>query len=177
MRMFEDEYIDGEQLATAFVDSLEYEFQSAREQITYPHFVFYVREHIEQEYGEEFFAQGGWKIYTTIDPKLQDRAQEIVEKQAALNQTKFGVNNSALVALDNTNGEVVAMVGSKDFYDEEIDGEVNITTSLKQPGSSFKPIIFARAFEKNALSPQTPIFDVETEFGKYKPENYDGEYM
>lgn len=69
------------------------------------------------------------------------------------------------------------MVGSKDFYDEDIDGEVNVTTSLKQPGSSFKPVIFARAFEKNSFSPATPIFDIKTTFGNYEPDNYDGNFM
>lgn len=98
-------------------------------------------------------------------------------KQAELNAVKFGTNNSALITLDNENGEVLAMVGSKDFYDEEIDGQVNITTSLKQPGSSFKPLIFARGFEHNAISPATPFFDVPTAFGSYEPENYDGEFL
>lgn len=87
------------------------------------------------------------------------------------------MNNSALVSLDNESGEILAMVGSKDFYNTDIDGEVNVTTSLKQPGSSFKPLIFARAFEKNNFSPSTPIFDIETKFGNYEPDNYDGNFM
>ncbi len=69
------------------------------------------------------------------------------------------------------------MVGSQDYYNKEIDGEVNIITSLKQPGSSMKPLIYARAFEKNNLSTDTPIFDVETDFGNYKPKNFDGKFL
>ena len=177
MRMFEDNYIDGEELKEAFIWGLTYAFHSSAESIKYPHFVFYVREYLENRYGEEFFQQWGWQIYTTIDPTLQERAEEIVKTQADVNATKFGINNAALVTLDNSNREILSMVGSIDFNDKDIDGEVNITTSLKQPGSSFKPLIFARAFETNSLSPDTPIFDVETKFGSYEPENYDGEFL
>jgi|GEM_PF-830809 len=89
----------------------------------------------------------------------------------------YGINNGSMVALDTNNRDVVAMIGSQNYFNKEIDGEVNVMTSLKQPGSSMKPFIYARAFEKNSLSTDTPIFDVEMNFGTYKPKNFDGEFM
>lgn len=115
-------------------------------------------------YGEEFFQQGGWKVYTTIDPKLQDKAEELIDSYAKSTFKSYGINNGSMVALDSNNRDVVAMVGSQDYYNKDIDGEVNIMTSLKQPGSSMKPFIYARAFENSKLSTDTPIFDVEMDF-------------
>ena len=82
-----------------------------------------------------------------------------------------------MVSLDTNNRDVIAMVGSQDYYNKAIDGEVNIMTSLKQPGSSIKPFIYARAFENNKFSTDTPIFDVPTDFGNYTPKNFDGKFL
>ncbi len=112
-----------------------------------------------------------------MDPKLQNEAQSIIESYAKTTFKNYGINNGALVTLDNETGDVVAMVGSQDYYNKDIDGEVNIITSLKQPGSSMKPLIYARAFETNNLSTDTPIFDVEMNFGTYKPKNFDGKFL
>lgn len=177
MRMYEDGYINDTEYQQAFIQGLDYVFQDPKESIKYPHFVFYVKDYLVSLYGEDFFQQGGWKIYTTIDPKLQDQAEEIIESYATSTFKSYGINNGSMVALNTVTRDVVAMVGSQDYFNKDIDGEVNIMTSLKQPGSSMKPIIYARAFEKNSLSTDTPIFDVEMSFGTYKPKNFDGEFL
>jgi penicillin-binding protein 1A len=177
MRMYEDGYINDAEYRDALIQGLDYKFQDPKESIKYPHFVFYVKDYLVNLYGEDFFQQGGWKIYTTIDPKLQDKAEELIESYAQSTFKSYGINNGSMVALDTVNRDVVAMVGSQDYFNKDIDGEVNIMTSLKQPGSSMKPFIYARAFEKNALSTDTPIFDVEMNFGTYKPKNFDGEFL
>jgi membrane peptidoglycan carboxypeptidase len=176
-RMIEDDYINGTEFGDAVTTGVGFVFQDPKESIKYAHFVFYVREYLVNLFGEEFFEQGGWKIYTTIDPKFQDKAQEIINSYATTTFKNYGINNGALVSLDNKTRDIVAMVGSQDYYNKEIDGEVNIITSLKQPGSSMKPLIYARAFEKNNLSTDTPIFDVETDFGNYTPKNFDGKFL
>lgn len=177
MRMYEDGYINDSEYHAALLQGLDYQFQDPKESIKYPHFVFYVKDYLVNLYGEDFFQQGGWKIYTTIDPKIQDKAEELIESYAASTFKSYGINNGSLVTLDTNTRDVIAMVGSQDYYNKDIDGEVNVMTSLKQPGSSMKPFIYARAFEKNALSTDTPIFDVEMNFGTYKPKNFDGEFM
>ncbi len=101
----------------------------------------------------------------------------MIDSYATTTFKNYGINNGALVSLDSVTRDIVAMVGSQDYYNKEIDGEVNIITSLKQPGSSMKPLIYARAFENNNLSTDTPIFDVETDFGNYKPKNFDGKFL
>lgn len=177
MRMYEDGYISDVEYKEALIQWLDYAFQDPKESIKYPHFVFYVKDYLANLFGEDFFQQGWWKIYTTIDPKLQEKAEELIESYAKTTFKAYGINNGALVALDTNNRDVVAMVGSQDYFNKDIDGEVNIMTSLKQPGSSMKPFIYARAFEKNSLSTDTPIFDVEMDFGNYKPKNFDGEFL
>lgn len=177
MRMLEDWYINAPEFGQALVSGVDFVFQDPKESIRYPHFVFYVRQYLVDMFGEEFFEQWGWKIYTTIDPKLQDKAQEIIDSYAKTTFKNYGINNGALISLDNVTRDIVAMVWSQDYYNKEIDGEVNIITSLKQPWSSMKPLIYARAFEENNISTDTTIFDVETDFGNYKPKNFDGKFL
>lgn len=148
--------------------------------IVAPHFVFYVLEQLEKKYGKEFVQTGGFKIYTTIDLDMQNLGEDVVAKGAAKNIQR-GATNAALVAVNPKNGDILTMVGSKDFYDKSIDGEVNIATSLQQPGSSFKPFAYATAFEKG-YQPETKILDAPTNFGpdgsgrNYIPRNYDGKF-
>lgn len=150
-----------------------------------PHFVMYVRELLEKEFGEEVIEQGGLKVTTSLNWELQEKAEEIVKKHAFSNKTNFNAENGAIVATDPKNGEVLVMVGSRDYFDTEIDGNFNIATAKRQPGSTFKPIVYAEAFNKG-YRPETVVFDLETEFSAvcnnrtgencYKPVNYDGVY-
>lgn len=149
-----------------------------KQEIKAPHFVFYIEEQLKEIFGEERMRQGGFKVYTTLDYEMQQRAEQDV-RDYAIELPKFGASNAAMVAVDPKTGGVLAMVGSVDYFDTEHDGEVNVTTSLRQPGSSFKPIVYAAAFEKG-YQPETLLYDVPTNFGEdgsgneYKPSNYDG---
>ncbi|MDD5464235.1 MAG: transglycosylase domain-containing protein [Candidatus Moranbacteria bacterium] len=148
--------------------------------IVAPHFVFFVLEQLEKKYGKEFLQTGGLKIYTTLDYELQKMGEDVVVKGAEKNIAR-GATNAALVAVNPKDGDILAMIGSKDFYNKAIDGEVNIATTLQQPGSSFKPFAYATAFEKG-YQPETKILDAPTNFGpdgsgrNYVPRNYDGKF-
>jgi len=148
-------------------------FEPYREKITHPHFVLHVKELIEKEYGKEMVEGSGLKVYTTLDPKLQDIAQSVVEEHADRVATNYNANNISLTAMNPKNGHVVAMIGSKDYFNDDIDGKVNMATSKKQPGSSFKPIVYAEMF-KTKYGPGSVMYDVSTPFGSKYPKNYDG---
>ncbi|MBU1705494.1 transglycosylase domain-containing protein [Patescibacteria group bacterium] len=141
-----------------------------------PHFVFYVKEMLEEEYGQRMVEDGGLKVITTIDFEKQEAAEEAVWEGVEANGEALGFNNASLVAIDPKNGQILAMVGSKDYFDDEIDGMVNVSTRLRQPGSSIKPIVYAKAFDMG-YTPNTVLWDVKTDFptatGNYSPNNYD----
>lgn len=145
-----------------------------------PHFVFFALDQLEEKYGREAIETGGWKIYTTLDWDMQQQAEKSVREGAKRNLSR-NASNAALTAVDPKTGEVLAMVGSKDFYDTSIDGEVNVTLRPRQPGSSFKPFAYATAFEKG-FQPETLLTDKRIDFGPdgsgkdYVPRNYDGKF-
>ncbi|NIA18368.1 MAG: PBP1A family penicillin-binding protein [Actinobacteria bacterium] len=160
-----------------FAKNDEVEFKEPSENITAPHFVMYIKEILSEKYGEKMIEQGGLKIYTTLDLYKQKIAEEVIEERAQKNKDNYNASNAALISIDPKTGQVLAMVGSKDFFDEEIDGQVNITTSLRQPGSSMKPLVYAAAFVKG-YTPDTVLYDVVTNFSNnpdepYEPRNYD----
>lgn len=175
-RLLEDGKITPEEYKNVIIGGLDFQFRKYSENIKYPHFVFYVKDYLEQKYGKDFESQGGLKIYTTIDPTLQDKAEALVKKQVESNK-KLGASSAALVSLDNKTGQILSMVGGPDYFDEKNGGNVNMVTARRQPGSSFKPIVYALAISKEAVSPETPIYDVETKFGKWDPDNYDRKFM
>jgi len=176
-RMLEDNYIDFDQYKEALLSSIGFEFESYREEIKYPHFVFYVREYLEEEYGKDILEKGGLRIYTSLDPDLQKKAEEIVLAQANSNTNAYGANNSALVSIDNTTWEILAMVWGKDYFDEENKGNINMATSELQPWSTFKPFVYSIAIDQEIIGTKTPIYDLQTTFpGWYKPNNFDGEF-
>ncbi|NDK07677.1 hypothetical protein EOM39_00350 [Candidatus Gracilibacteria bacterium] len=174
-RMLEDNYIVFDDYKKSIVSSIGFKFEKNKERIKAAHFVLYIKEYLEKKYGKDFMDTGGLKIYTTIDPKLQDKAEELIEKYGETNAKRFGANNDALVSIDNENGEILAMVGGRDYFDEENGGNVNMITSHLQPGSSFKPFVYAQAIDHNSIGSKTPIFDLQTNFpGGYTPSNFDG---
>ncbi len=146
-----------------------------------PHFVFYALSQLEKKYSRQVIEEGGLKIYTSLDYDKQKLAEQIVADSADYNLNRYGATNAALVALDPQNGQILAMVGSKNYFDKTIDGQVNVTTSPRQPGSSFKPFVYARAFEEG-FQPETLVLDAKTNFGpdgggrNYVPRNYDGKF-
>ncbi len=148
--------------------------------IVAPHFVFYVLQQLEDKYGRDFLQTGGFSIYTSLNYDMQKTAEQVIIAGAAKN-IALGATNAALVAIDPKDGNILAMVGSKNYFDQTIDGQVNVTTSPRQPGSSFKPFAYAHAFELG-YQPETKILDGPTDFGPdgngkdYIPRNYDGQF-
>ncbi|MDO8520776.1 MAG: PBP1A family penicillin-binding protein [bacterium] len=155
-----------------------------------PHFVMFVREFLVEQYGEAMIEEGGLKVITTLDMDLQEKAEETVKEYAEQNEKQFNATNAALVALDPKTGDILAMVGSRNYFDIAHEGNFNVALAKRQPGSAFKPFVYASAFEAG-YTPDTVVFDVSTQFstycdslGKplfgadpsfcYMPENYDG---
>lgn len=165
--------------AAKTVDVLKRVKPHREENIQAPHFVFYVRDLLAQKYGEREVDQGGLKITTTLDYDLQRIAEEEVLAGATKNKKAYRAGNAAAVAIDPKTGQLLAMVGSRDYFDTANDGNVNVATSLRNPGSSFKPIIYVTAFERG-YTPETILYDSKTNFGPdgsgkdYIPSDYDG---
>ncbi|KKT01909.1 MAG: penicillin-binding protein [Candidatus Peregrinibacteria bacterium GW2011_GWF2_43_17] len=175
-RMVKEGYITESQMLATLEDVQTVEFAEYRANIAAPHFVFYVKEALEEKYGTELVEQGGLKVYTTLDPTMQDYAEEAVETYKNSNLENYGASNSALVAIQPETGQILAMVGSAEYGNEDIAGSVNMATSLRQPGSSFKPIVYALAFLNGVLSPATVLYDVQTYFGTDSPQDYSGTF-
>ena len=162
----------------------EYPFEPVNFEMTFPHWVNYVRSLLELQYDPQTIYRSGFTVYTTIDPDLQKQAEQVVKKQVG-ELEENNATDGALVAIRPQTGEILAMVGSADFYNEAISGQVNMAVSPRQPGSSIKPLTYVAAFEKG-WTPATLIWDVPSGFppsGKeddtrdpYEPVNYDGNY-
>lgn len=144
-----------------------------------PHFVMYVRELLNEKYGEDVVDRGGLQVTTTLDSDLQQKAEDVISKRAPELQTKFNASNAALVAVDPKTGRILSMVGSRDYFDISHEGNFNVTLAHRQPGSTFKPIVYATAFKKG-FTPETVVFDLETNFSTnntpYIPQNYDDKF-
>ncbi len=160
-------------------------FNSPNINTRYPHWVNFVREQLEAQYDAQTIYRSGFTVYTTLDPTLQDEAQRLVTEQVA-QLTDKNAHNGALVSIRPATGEILAMVGSPDFYNDAISGQINMANSpTRQPGSSIKPINYVAAFEKG-WTPATLIWDVPSEFPPsgdpndtrepYRPVNYDGRF-
>jgi 1A family penicillin-binding protein len=175
--MVEEGYITPAQAEAARSEELQ--FVTQRGDIRAPHFVTYVRQLLEQKYGSAVLYQGGLQVYTTLDLRLQEIGERVAREQVAALANKH-VTNAALVAIRPSSGEILAMLGSVDFFNPEIDGQVNVALRLRQPGSAIKPVTYAAAFEKG-WTPASLIMDVPTEFPDganppYKPTNYDEKF-
>lgn len=173
MQKFGEITIDERQEALNELQAME--FNEYRESITSPHFVLYVKQILEDKYGKDVVENGGLKVYTTLDAELQKYAEEVVAERGEANLTNFGADNMALMTVDVQTGQILAMVGSRDYFDEEIDGNVNVILRPRQPGSSFKPIVYAQAFY-NGYGPGSVVFDVPTKVGNDRPQNFDGQW-
>jgi len=203
-RMKQLGYINDQQSLEAKKEELH--FSDVLTPIKAPHFVMYVKQYLEDKYGEDFLKERGLKVYTTLDWDLQNYAEEVVKEADKIN-VKFDANNSALVVVDPKTGEILSLIGSKDYFgksypkgcDEKVGGSCLFdpkydvaTTGQRQPGSSFKPFVYATAFKKG-YTPDTVLWDVKTEFNThcnpdgsqekdqygldcYHPQDYDGNY-
>lgn len=158
----------------------ELHYASGKTQILAPHFVLYVKSLLEEKYGPKLVEQGGLRVTTTLDYELQKMAEEEVRFQIdRLAQANANARNGALVSIDPRTGEVLAMVGSVDYFDTTNDGNVNVALAERQPGSSIKPIMYATAFEKGYTA-ATFLSDIRTTWsdgaGGYTPKESDGIY-
>lgn len=178
--MREEDYINKEQEEKALAEIKKMKFEQ-KESLSFkaPHFVIYVKEILAEQFGEAAVESGGLQVTTTLDYEIQKEAEKIVKDQVE-ELSGFKVGNGAAVVMDPKTGEVLSMVGSKDYFDEEGDGNFNVALANRQPGSSLKPVMYATAFEKG-YSPATMVMDVQTDFpngsgGNYTPVNYDGKF-
>ncbi len=136
-----------------------------------PHFVMFVKDYLEKKYGSDVLEAGGLKVITTLNYDLESRAEAVAKQYALSNKENFNGSNDAFVAIDPKTGAILTMVGSRDYFDTEIDGNFNVTTAHRQPGSTFKPFVYAEAFVKG-YTPETVLFDLPTQFaGKCAPDN------
>ncbi|KKU47419.1 MAG: hypothetical protein UX66_C0014G0005 [Parcubacteria group bacterium GW2011_GWF2_46_8] len=188
-RMKDLKWISQEEADRTIAETIN--FSKQRATIKAPHFVMYVKSLLAEMFDEQYIETGGLQVITSLDMKLQEIAEQAVRDGAARNDANWHAYNAALVAQDPTNGRIIAMVGSRDYFDVEKNGNVNVSLQVRQPGSSFKPFVYLKAFEKG-YSPDTVLFDVFTEFNTncntdgtphpeinpddcYHPQNYDGQ--
>ena len=174
-------FVSGDVIDRALETDTLAKIQPFHQKIVAPHFVFHVIEELEKKYDHDFVKRGGLKVYTSIDIPMQTIAEDVIAKGVARNSVRYNAENAALTAVDSRSGEILAMVGSKDYYATDIDGQVNVATRLRQPGSAFKPFAYATAFQKG-YQPETLVWDVRTDFGPdgsgrhYVPGNYTGRF-
>ncbi len=179
-RMREDGYIDKQQEKNAINELETMKFKAKLDQIKAPHFVFYVKNQLAKILGDRVVNQGGLTVTTTLDYDLQKYAQAAVTQEIKKIE-KLHITNGAAMVIDAQTGEILAMVGSKDFFAKDYDGQYNAALALRQPGSSIKPVTYALAF-KRGYTPATMLMDVPTKFGTgtqgkyYQPKNYDGKF-
>lgn len=177
-RMVEDKYITQEEADAAMGQELA--FAEKRFEIQAPHFVFYVRDRLVETYGQAMVERGGLRVTTTLDLELQETAQASLSAEIA-DLSRYDVGNGAALVTKPTTGEILAMVGSQDYFDATAEGQINMTVRLRQPGSSMKPLNLATAFQERRADMSTVLLDIPTCFkvlgqADYCPRNYDGTY-
>lgn len=178
-RMLEDGFITQEEYNQSLIDLESISFASGDTQIKAPHFVFYVQDQLEELFGAEVLEQGGFEVTTTLDLELQEQAQQIVTEE--IEQVRdLDISNGAAIAVDPRSGEILAMVGSADYFNDEIGGQFNVVVDgLRQPGSSIKPVTYL-AMLQQGYTPASMLLDTPTVFATndqvepYEPNNYDG---
>ncbi len=187
--MLKSKFITNDEYSIAIKEKVDF-LKPSVSGIKAPHFVMYVKQYLEKKYGKDMVENGGLRVITTLNYSFQSKGEEIVKKYSLQNAINSNAENASLVAIDPKTGEILTMVGSRDYFDKDIDGNFNITTAKRQPGSAFKPFAYAKAFEKGYL-PETVLFDLPTEFSTncsvgglpltsgarcYSPQNYNGKF-
>lgn len=181
-RMNEDGYLTeaGYEDAKAGLDTVQ--FKRGETDMQAPHFVFYVKDKLEEMFGAELVNTGGLTVTTSLDLKLQEEAQKIVEEEIAKVEN-LNITNGAVVVMNPQNGEIIALVGSRGYNSDKIDGQFNVATQgLRQPGSSIKPVVYLTLMQQKQYTPASMFIDVPTTFQRndaekpYEPKNYDGKF-
>ncbi len=190
-KMREQGYLSEIAYEEALAELKELKFEKTLSNIRAPHFVFYVRDQLEEMFGPDVVESGGLQVTTTLDLELQDAAQEIVQEEVG-DLVDLNITNGAAMAMDPQTGEILSMVGSADYFAQEateegevvVGGQFNVAVDgLRQPGSSIKPITYLAMFQKG-YTPASMLADVQTTFmtgtdqteKPYTPVNYDGVY-
>ncbi|HXI15875.1 MAG TPA: transglycosylase domain-containing protein [Chloroflexota bacterium] len=179
--MVRNNMVTQEEADAAIEQSKGFTYRLQETRIVHPHFAFFVKEQLQQRINPDIL-RGGLKVITTLDVPTQDMAQQIVQRR--VRELRFqSVNNGSMVAIDPRTGEIMAMVGSVDYYNKAIDGQVNVATAQRQPGSSFKPFTYAAALATKKWTaasgiPDQPISwpDIGSKTGVYRPQNYDEKF-
>ncbi len=186
--MLANNFISEEEYGNAVKEKVEFKPRGNTGSIKAPHFVFFVVDYLTKKYGEGVLADSSFKVITTLDYPMQLEAEAIARKYGTINKEKFNGENNGMVAIDPKSGDILMMVGSRDYFDKEIDGNFNVTTGFRQPGSTFKPFIYATMFKKG-YTDQTILYDTPIQFAAscapdnfitddtcYAPNNYDDRF-
>jgi 1A family penicillin-binding protein len=188
-KMLENKFISQDDYAKAVAEKVA--FQTGGNQgIKAPHFVMFIKSYLENKYGVDKVENGGLKIITTLDYTMQQKGEELAKKYALQNEKDFNASNTALVALDPKTGQILTMVGSRDYFDTKIEGNFNVATAPnRQPGSTFKPFIYSESFNEG-YTPDTLMFDAKIQFSTacpadnltsdapcYSPNDYSGTFQ
>ncbi len=193
LKMKENNFINEDEYQAALKQEVVF-LEKNTTGIRAPHFSLYVKDYLVSKYGEAVVEEGGLKVITTLDYRMQEKAEKVITNFAPTLESSFNASNTAMIAIDPKTGDILTMVGSRDYFDKKIQGNFNISTAYRQPGSTFKPFVYATAFMKG-YNPETVLFDTKTEFstnctveGKpkdpkanpekvcYSPEDFDGLY-
>ena len=186
--MLANNFISEEEYGNAVKEETEFKPRGNTGSIKAPHFVFFVIDYLTKKYGEGVLADSSFKVISTLDYPMQLEAEAVARKYGAINKEKFNGENNGMVAIDPKSGDILMMVGSRDYFDKEIDGNFNVTTGFRQPGSTFKPFIYATMFKKG-YTDQTILYDTPIQFAAscapdnfitddtcYAPTNYDDQF-
>ncbi len=185
--LLRDSKITEDQYNTAIKEKIEF-IPKGTLNLKAPHFVMFIVDYLQKKYGSDVLEQGGLRVTTTLNYELQSKAEEIAKKYGDINTKNFNGTNNAFVAINPKTGGILTMVGSRDYFDTQIDGNFNVVLAHRQPGSTFKPFVYAEAFVKG-YTPDTVLFDLPTQFsakcppddltsdnGCYSPGNYDDKF-
>lgn len=188
-KMLDNDYITESEYTAALTEKPTFLSRSSNV-LKAPHFVMFVRDYLVEKYGEEAVDSGGLKVITTLDYDLESKAEDVVKTYMSKNKDAFKADNAALVTIDPKTGQILTMVGSRDYFEKDFQGNFNAATGHRQPGSSFKPFVYSTLFNKG-YTPDTILFDTNTEFSDgcnelsvpvqtgakcYSPQNYEGGY-
>lgn len=186
--MLKLEFITQEEFDKAVNEEVTFRVREVSQNIKAPHFVFFVIDELEERYGENTLESSGYKVVTSLDYEIQKKAEALAVKYGEINQKTFNADNNAIVVMDPKTGEILAMTGSRNYFDEKIDGNFNAATGHRQPGSTFKPFVYSVLFNRGYTS-ETILWDVPIQFSTtcsvdnftsddkcYSPGNYDDKF-
>lgn len=176
IRMFVDWYINQEEFTKAIIDWANISFVKKDVNIKAPHFVFNVIEYLEKEYSSEILKKGWLTIRTSLDYSLQQKAEASIRENIE-NINEQWANNASMIYVDTNNWDILSYVWSADYFNEDIDWNVDMIKSIRQPWSTLKPLIYAKAFMENNFTPETPIYDIPMRIGGNRPNNSDWQFM